>query len=107
MTVLAIGLAIDNGDSFDDDHPGADLSPALGLQIYFGAGLISLKSDGGNIDIFRNGFAIGGIAFGGQFNVIGETGGTLASTIVELTGDTWRIGREGAIPVAEIEKALA
>jgi hypothetical protein len=25
---------------------------------------------------------------------------------VELTGDTWRIGREGAIPVAEIEKAL-
>ncbi len=36
----------------------------------------------------------------------GETGGTLASTIVELTGDTWRIGREGAIPVAEIEKAL-
>ena len=37
----------------------------------------------------------------------GETGGTLASTIVELTGDTWRIGREGAIPVAEIEKALA
>src|SRR5260221_217110 len=36
----------------------------------------------------------------------GETGGTLASTIVELTGDTWRVGREGAIPVAEIEKAL-
>jgi L-threonylcarbamoyladenylate synthase len=36
----------------------------------------------------------------------GETGGTLASTIVELTGDTWRIGREGAIPVGEIEKAL-
>ena len=36
----------------------------------------------------------------------GETGGTLASTIVELNGDTWRIGREGAIPVAEIEKAL-
>ena len=36
----------------------------------------------------------------------GETGGTQASTIVELNGDTWRIGREGAIPVAEIEKAL-
>ena len=36
----------------------------------------------------------------------GETGGTLASTIVELTGDTWRVGREGAIRVAEIEKAL-
>jgi L-threonylcarbamoyladenylate synthase len=36
----------------------------------------------------------------------GETGATLASTIVELQGDTWKIGREGAIPVAEIEKAL-
>ena len=36
----------------------------------------------------------------------GETGGTLASTIVELSGDSWRIGREGAIPVSEIEKAL-
>ncbi len=36
----------------------------------------------------------------------GETGATLASTIVELNGDTWKIGREGAIPVAEIEKAL-
>ncbi len=36
----------------------------------------------------------------------GETGATLASTIVELNGDTCRIGREGAIPVAEIEKAL-
>ncbi len=36
----------------------------------------------------------------------GETGATLPSTIVELNGDTWRIGREGAIPVAEIEKAL-
>ena len=36
----------------------------------------------------------------------GETGGTLASTIVELTGDIWKIGREGAIPVAEIERAL-
>lgn len=36
----------------------------------------------------------------------GETGATLASTIIELQGDTWKIGREGAIAVAEIEKAL-
>ena len=36
----------------------------------------------------------------------GETGATLASTIVELNGDSWKIGREGAIPVSEIEKAL-
>jgi len=36
----------------------------------------------------------------------GETGGALPSTIVELNGDTWRIGREGAIPVMEIAKAL-
>lgn len=36
----------------------------------------------------------------------GETGATLASTIVELNGDSWKIGREGAIPVAEIERAL-
>jgi tRNA threonylcarbamoyl adenosine modification protein (Sua5/YciO/YrdC/YwlC family) len=36
----------------------------------------------------------------------GETGATLASTIVELNGDSWKIGREGALPVAEIEKAL-
>jgi tRNA threonylcarbamoyl adenosine modification protein (Sua5/YciO/YrdC/YwlC family) len=36
----------------------------------------------------------------------GESGATLASTIVELNGDSWRIGREGAIAVAEIEKAL-
>jgi tRNA A37 threonylcarbamoyladenosine synthetase subunit TsaC/SUA5/YrdC len=36
----------------------------------------------------------------------GETGATLASTIVELNGDEWKIGREGAIPVTEIEKAL-
>lgn len=36
----------------------------------------------------------------------GETGGTLASTIVELNGDTWRVGREGVIPVEEIQKAL-
>ncbi len=36
----------------------------------------------------------------------GETGAALPSTIVELHGDTWKIIREGAIPVAEIEKAL-
>jgi tRNA threonylcarbamoyl adenosine modification protein (Sua5/YciO/YrdC/YwlC family) len=36
----------------------------------------------------------------------GNTGAALASTIVELHGDTWKILREGAIPVAEIEKAL-
>ena len=36
----------------------------------------------------------------------GETGATLPSTIVELNGDAWRIGREGAIPVREIEKAM-
>jgi tRNA threonylcarbamoyl adenosine modification protein (Sua5/YciO/YrdC/YwlC family) len=36
----------------------------------------------------------------------GETGATLASTIVELNGDSWKIGREGSIPVADIEKAL-
>jgi tRNA threonylcarbamoyl adenosine modification protein (Sua5/YciO/YrdC/YwlC family) len=36
----------------------------------------------------------------------GETGATLASTIVELNGDSWKIGREGAVPIADIEKAL-
>ena len=36
----------------------------------------------------------------------GETGATLASTIVELNGNSWKIAREGAIPVAEIERAL-
>jgi tRNA threonylcarbamoyl adenosine modification protein (Sua5/YciO/YrdC/YwlC family) len=36
----------------------------------------------------------------------GDTGAALASTIVELHGDAWKILREGAIPVAEIEKAL-
>jgi L-threonylcarbamoyladenylate synthase len=36
----------------------------------------------------------------------GETGATLASTIVDLNGDSWKVGREGAIPVAEIERAL-
>jgi len=36
----------------------------------------------------------------------GETGATLPSTIVELNGDAWRVGREGAISVADIEKAM-
>ena len=36
----------------------------------------------------------------------GETGVALPSTIVELHGDDWRVGREGAIPVADIEKVL-
>jgi len=36
----------------------------------------------------------------------GETGATLPSTIVELNGDAWRIGREGAIAVEEIAKAM-
>jgi L-threonylcarbamoyladenylate synthase len=36
----------------------------------------------------------------------GETGASLPSTIVELRGEEWRILREGAIPIAEIEKTL-
>jgi L-threonylcarbamoyladenylate synthase len=36
----------------------------------------------------------------------GDTGVALASTIVELQSEAWRIGREGAISEAEIEKAL-
>jgi len=36
----------------------------------------------------------------------GETGATLPSTIVELNGDAWKIGREGAVPVEDIEKAM-
>lgn len=36
----------------------------------------------------------------------GETGVSLASTIVELTEDEWVIGREGAIGVLEIERVL-
>jgi L-threonylcarbamoyladenylate synthase len=36
----------------------------------------------------------------------GDTGGTLASTIVRIDGDNWTIAREGAIPEDEIEKAL-
>ena len=36
----------------------------------------------------------------------GETKVTLASTIVELRGEEWKIGREGAIAAADIERAL-
>lgn len=36
----------------------------------------------------------------------GETGASLPSTIVELHSDEWKVIREGAIPVAEIERAL-
>ena len=37
----------------------------------------------------------------------GDTGAALASTIIELHGEEeWKVLREGAIPVAEIEKAL-
>lgn len=36
----------------------------------------------------------------------GESGSTLASTIVRINGDEWSIAREGAIPNDEIEKAF-
>lgn len=36
----------------------------------------------------------------------GDTGETLASTIVRVDGDDWAIAREGAVSEAEIEKAL-
>lgn len=36
----------------------------------------------------------------------GETGASLPSTIIELYEDEWKIIREGAIPVAEIERTL-
>ncbi len=36
----------------------------------------------------------------------GETSGSLPSTIVELRGDLWCIGREGAIPTDDIREAL-
>ncbi len=36
----------------------------------------------------------------------GDTGGTLGSTIVELKGGAWKILREGAVAVADIEAAL-
>jgi tRNA A37 threonylcarbamoyladenosine synthetase subunit TsaC/SUA5/YrdC len=36
----------------------------------------------------------------------GETGCTLASTIVDLRGEDWRISREGVVPVAEIRATI-
>jgi len=36
----------------------------------------------------------------------GDTGAALPSTIIELRGEEWKVLREGAIPVAEIEKVL-
>jgi tRNA A37 threonylcarbamoyladenosine synthetase subunit TsaC/SUA5/YrdC len=36
----------------------------------------------------------------------GDTGGTLASTIVRLDGHHWNVVREGAIPESEIKSAL-
>ena len=36
----------------------------------------------------------------------GDTGGTLASTIVRLDGNEWRVVREGAIPDEQIYKTL-
>ena len=36
----------------------------------------------------------------------GDTGATLASTIVRINGDDWTIVREGALPESEIEKTL-
>jgi L-threonylcarbamoyladenylate synthase len=36
----------------------------------------------------------------------GDTGAALPSTIIELRGEEWKVLREGAIPVTEIEKAL-
>jgi L-threonylcarbamoyladenylate synthase len=37
----------------------------------------------------------------------GDTGGTLASTIVRIDGDAWKIAREGAIPDSEIYKVFS
>jgi len=36
----------------------------------------------------------------------GDTGAALPSTIIELRGEEWKVLREGAIPVTDIEKAL-
>jgi tRNA threonylcarbamoyl adenosine modification protein (Sua5/YciO/YrdC/YwlC family) len=36
----------------------------------------------------------------------GDTGAALPSTIIELHNDQWKVLREGAIPVSEIEKTL-
>jgi L-threonylcarbamoyladenylate synthase len=38
---------------------------------------------------------------------VGELGASLASTIVVLREDTWKVVREGVIPNADIEKALS
>ena len=46
---------------------------------------------------------------GGRLPLIldsGETGAMLGSTIVDVHGGAWKIIREGAIPVADIQKAL-
>jgi L-threonylcarbamoyladenylate synthase len=37
----------------------------------------------------------------------GDTGGTLASTIVRIDGDDWSIVRQGAIPDAELHKVFS
>ncbi len=37
---------------------------------------------------------------------VGDLGSNLASTIVVLHDDTWKIVREGVIPTADIEKFL-
>jgi L-threonylcarbamoyladenylate synthase len=37
----------------------------------------------------------------------GDTGGTLASTIVRIDGDAWKIAREGAVPDSEILKVFS
>jgi len=36
----------------------------------------------------------------------GDTGAALPSTIIELRGEEWKVLRQGAIPVADIEKIL-
>lgn len=36
----------------------------------------------------------------------GETGALVGSTIIEVRGGSWKVVREGAIPLADIEKAL-
>ena len=36
----------------------------------------------------------------------GDTGAALPSTIIELRGEEWKVLREGAIPVSEIERIL-
>jgi tRNA A37 threonylcarbamoyladenosine synthetase subunit TsaC/SUA5/YrdC len=36
----------------------------------------------------------------------GDTGAVLASTIVRIDGDHWTLAREGALPEADILKAL-